>query len=153
MAAHGFKKGGDTSGKLTAKKSKLDAPGILNEHEADVWKYVAPILADMGVLSVADIPQVIMYCQNWVRLQKLNKLMEEEGYIVEEKTREDSVRQKPHPAFPMVTELTKLINKFCDNFGFHPYSRTKIPQQEEEDNDSDVRIHKFFTPVKKSKLG
>ena len=112
--------------------------GLSAEAEAE-WKKVIPILAKMGVLTVADGATIAGYCQSradWLRAQSE---IEEYGVTVEEPITNrmgDVVghRRKKNPAVTVASDAKKMMRAFASDLGLSPASRTRVHASPTDEN-------------------
>ena len=76
-------------------------PGRMNQHEpqpppfegdhdlerraAEIWDEQTPLLIRLGILTVLDGNAFRMYCTEVARVEELQRLIDEEGFVIEGK--------------------------------------------------------------------
>ena len=86
-----------------------------------------PMLAEMGVLTVADGNALERYCDAMVRWRKLSQVLNEKGEIFPIKDNEGKVKcvqQMPHVS--IVSGLAALLANLEAQFGMTPSARSGL---------------------------
>lgn len=102
------------------------APDYLNEDGMKAWDTFAPMLHDMGVLTIVDAPALASLCSAYVDLlaaQKAYSLLDGATYWVEGKT---GNYKKEHPEFRILDAADKRFKSWLSAFGLTPESRSKV---------------------------
>ena len=123
-------------------------PAWLTDSESlTIWNYIAPILFEQKVLTIADIQTLARYCDVYKQWFKLKGLVESAGMShpiyelkkvydeikhpdgrVERKTRIEKITigMRSYPHARQYKEFTELLLRLEQEFGLTPASRTKI---------------------------
>ncbi len=112
-----------------------DCPSHLSEDAKAEWERVSPILANMGVLTLADMGVLAAYCDAWGRWIEASALIKKHGIII--------VGRKTgmpycNPAIGLMHRAKKDLVQFGAELGLTPAGRTKIkvtPRAELPDNE------------------
>ena len=105
-------------------------PPDLGEHGKRLWESVGPRLAEAGSLEELDRETFILLCRTYHRMMMLDKLLEDEGYVV----KGENKTQKKHPAFSEWKSYSDLYVKLLSHFGLSPTSRGAKIHPKEPDN-------------------
>lgn len=115
-----------------------DAPDGLNDDGLWMWNRLARLLIPQGLLTQADEPMAVAWCEAWA------DLVEARSALAAHHTQfhsYDAVGQggmiMTHPAFRRKANATERLNKLSGKFGFSPSDRAKI-QSPEGRTESDV---------------
>ena len=92
-----------------------------------VWARVAPVLARMRVLTIADGDALAAYCQAFARWRRAEEFIAKHGdaYPI----RDEQGRVKCMAQFPQVSiakNLLQLVRVYQQEFGMTPSSRTQV---------------------------
>jgi P27 family predicted phage terminase small subunit len=103
-------------------------PHHLSKEARAEWDRMAPILADMGLISEVDRSAFAMYCQSWGDHAKAENMIRKHGAVV--KTTNGNIVQSPWVG---ISNRAKLIaHKFLVGFGMTPADRGKVTARKEE---------------------
>ncbi|GLS27745.1 phage terminase small subunit P27 family [Marinibactrum halimedae] len=109
-----------------------DPPKTLNEEAAEYWCHYAPLLGSRGVLTVADLHNLEVFCQSYADFQAAERLVIEHGMLVE-----GASGLKKNPALTIKNEAAARMQRFGAALGLDPSSRSRIqaPKNPEEENE------------------
>lgn len=107
-------------------------PSWLAGRVLEVWKELAPVLLQKGVLTVRDRNALARYCQLWHRWRQAEEFIDTYGstYTItktEKATgKEKVVNTKAHPQARLALALNTLLEKLEADFGMNPAARADI---------------------------
>lgn len=112
-------------------------PKHLKGRARSAWNFWSAELAAMKLDKRPDGPMLEGACINYARAIKMELILEEEGYFIDEITstlsKRDGVesqsmtkRRKPHAAVGISNKAWTLVKAFCSEFGLSPVSRTRL---------------------------
>jgi P27 family predicted phage terminase small subunit len=91
------------------------------------WNDRCHDLKKAGYLAKACIEPLRRYCWAAWMAREAEKSLLDEGFIVEEIGTKGQVYRVPNPALGVLSEATKVIDKYGAKFGFSPLDAQKIP--------------------------
>ena len=103
-------------------KGTLKCPAWLLPEAKKEWKRLAPALEAMGVLTMADLTAFAGYCQAYARWREAEEFITQHGSIF--RTPSGYVQQVPQVSIAQT--YLKIMNKFAEQFGLTPSSRSRI---------------------------
>ena len=103
-------------------KGGVKCPAWLLPEAKKEWKRLAPALEAMGVLTRADTAAFASYCQAYARWKEAEEFITQHGTIV--KTPSGYWQQVPQVSIAQT--YLKIMNKFAEQFGLTPSSRSRI---------------------------
>ena len=104
------------------KKKAPSCPKWLEPEAKKEWKRLAPSLEAMGILTSVDITAFAGYCQAYARWKEAEEFITQHGTIV--KTPSGYWQQVPQVSIAQT--YLKIMNRFCEQFGLTPASRSRI---------------------------
>ena len=110
---------------------------IPNDIEQESKDYIQNVLGDLdkrGVLENVDSAAITMLARNYSMFIKASKQLEKDGLTV----KSDRNNLTPHPAIKIARDAQIQAIKIMLEFGLTAKARTKLPQMEKEDEDSDL---------------
>lgn len=114
------------------KKAPL-CPKWFDKDRRAVWKQVVPMLAKMGVLTVADGAALERYCDAIVRWRKASALLAEKGEVFTVRGDDGKVKYiQQLPYVSIVAGLAALLANIEAQFGMTPSARTRITVEVEQ---------------------
>jgi len=141
--------------KLNRKEPKPDAveyvepPSHLTPEEINYWNYYYPILHRMRVMTIADVKQLEIFCCVCSDHDRLKKLVEEEGDIieVEQFSRGLSIGFKKviNPAVKLLEVARKSIDRFGGALALNPQDRSRMQVEPGDDDDKPQGIAAFIS--------
>ncbi|MEG2198100.1 MAG: phage terminase small subunit P27 family [Cellulosilyticaceae bacterium] len=106
--------------KPNTKASKC--PTWLEAEAKKEWRRISKQLEQLGVLTEVDMAAFAGYCQAYARWKEAEEFITKHGTIV--KTPSGYWQQVPQVSIAQT--YLKIMNKFCEQFGLTPSSRTRI---------------------------
>ena len=103
-------------------KGGVKCPSWLLPEAKKEWKRLAASLEAMGVLTMADLTAFAGYCQAYARWKEAEEFITQHGTIV--KTPSGYWQQVPQVSIAQT--YLKIMNKFAEQFGLTPSSRSRI---------------------------
>lgn len=97
-------------------------PNWLEDEAKKEWKRMAKQLEHLGILTEIDMAAFAGYCQAYARWKEAEEFITKHGTIV--KTPSGYWQQVPQVSIAQT--YLKIMNKFCEQFGLTPSSRTRI---------------------------
>ncbi len=113
-----------------------DRPAHLNAEAVAEWDRIAPLLAQMGLLSNLDRANLAAYCLAWSRWVEAEKELEKGGTVV--KSPNGYPIQNPYLA--VANQAAKQMQSLGSEFGLSPSARSRLDvqsQSQERDDFSD----------------
>lgn len=101
------------------------APAWLKGEGLAIWKKLAPMLAQMRILTRVDAWTFARYCRNFARWLEMNKRLDDVGEIYEIKTESGTVRRSD-PAYLIADRLERQLIAAEANFGLNPAERQRL---------------------------
>ena len=103
-------------------KKAPKCPSWLEPEAKKEWRRTAKQLEQLGILSEIDMAAYAGYCQAYARWKEAEEFMSKHGTIV--KTPSGYWQQVPQVSIAQT--YLKIMNKFCEQFGLTPSSRSRI---------------------------
>ena len=97
-------------------------PGWLEDEAKKEWKRMGKILEQMGLLTEMDMAAFAGYCQAYARWKEAEEFITQHGTIV--KTPSGYWQQVPQVSIAQT--YLKIMNRFAEQFGLTPSSRSRI---------------------------
>lgn len=94
----------------------------------DAWKRIAPILADLGLMSPRFRDVLAMYVETWAEWRSHKKTLAKEGYT----TKAGNQTTIPHPCVGMKDRCLSQLVKLARELGLTPSSATGLLLTPEE---------------------
>lgn len=95
---------------------------LKDEIASRVWRDVADFLNESRVMTIADVNQLIIYCQTYADWRRDEETIALEGRTV----RTDRGGMQKHPLIAVVNANKLLLNNLGQQFGMTPASRSKV---------------------------
>jgi P27 family predicted phage terminase small subunit len=112
--------------------SLLDAPEHLSAQALETWAQVAPILAQMRVLSIADPIALERLCEVYAETRRLRAVIEAEGYTYETASVTGERMLRANPAVAMLADADRRLLAWLRSFGMTPADRGRVSAAPEE---------------------
>lgn len=109
-------------------------PAWLEDEAKKEWKRMAKQLEQLGILTEIDMAAFAGYCQAYARWKEAEEFITQHGAIV--KTPSGYWQQVPQVSIAQT--YLKIMNRFCEQFGLTPSSRSRIVADTGEDKESDA---------------
>ena len=97
-------------------------PSWLEDEAKKEWKRMAKVLEQMGLLTEMDMAAFAGYCQAYARWKEAEEFITQHGSIV--KTPSGYWQQVPQVSIAQT--YLKIMNRFAEQFGLTPSSRSRI---------------------------
>jgi P27 family predicted phage terminase small subunit len=97
-------------------------PMWLDSEAKKEWRRTAKQLEQLGILTEVDMAAFAGYCQAYARWKEAEEFISKHGTIV--KTPSGYWQQVPQVSIAQT--YLKIMNRFCENFGLTPSSRSRI---------------------------
>lgn len=91
------------------------------------WNDRCRDLKNAGYLAKAVLEPLRRYCWAAWMAREAEKAIAEEGFIIDEIGTKGQVYKVPNPMLSVLSEATKVIDKYGAKFGFSPLDVQKIP--------------------------
>lgn len=108
-------------------------PSWLEEEAKKEWKRLAKQMEQLGILTEVDMAAFAGYCQAYARWKEAEEFITKHGTIV--KTPSGYWQQVPQVSIAQT--YLKIMNKFCEQFGLTPSSRSRIAANDRDIKESD----------------
>ena len=114
---------------LRPPEGELKPPSWLGPAAKKEFRRIVKVMAETGLLTVADVDQLAVYCDALVRYAEATKEIEERGVIVE--SLKGPVQ---NPAVLVVNKYAAIIAKLAPRLGLDPSGRASLalPRKGEE---------------------
>ena len=106
----------------TPPQDNVQCPEWLMPEAKKEWERLAPSLMAMGILTEHDLEAFAGYCQAYARWKEAEEFMTQHGTIV--KTKSGYWQQVPQVSIAQT--YLKVMNRFAEQFGLTPASRSRI---------------------------
>ena len=103
-------------------KGNIKCPTWLLPEAKKEWKRMAKQLEHLGILTEIDMAAFAGYCQAYARWKEAEEFITQHGTIV--KTPSGYWQQVPQVSIAQT--YLKIMNKFAEQFGLTPSSRSRI---------------------------
>ena len=97
-------------------------PDWLEDDAKKEWKRLGKVLAEMGMLTNLDMMAFAGYCQAYARWKGAEEFITQHGDMV--RTPNGYLQQVPQVSIAQT--YLKIMNKFAEQFGLTPSSRSRI---------------------------
>jgi phage terminase, small subunit, putative, P27 family len=127
---------GKRSLNINEPKPKRKAPScpLWLEEEAKIeWARMEEQMEHLGILTEIDMAAFAGYCQAYARWKEAEEFLTQHGTIV--KTKSGYWQQVPQVSIAQT--YLKIMNKFCEQFGLTPSSRSRIITEQGTDKGND----------------
>ena len=104
-------------------------PRDLPETAKKLWRRLGPILAELGLLTVLDVPAARDMILCAARLVQCEAIIEEKGILVPGARNEGLVK---NPAIAAANQYRAALYKWCTKFGLTPSDRAGLQVLSEE---------------------
>ena len=103
-------------------QDNVKCPDWLMPEAKKEWKRLAPSMIAMGILTEHDMEAFAGYCQAYARWKEAEEFITQHGTIV--KTPSGYWQQVPQVSIAQT--YLKVMNRFAEQFGLTPASRSRI---------------------------
>ena len=122
------------TGEPKPEKKAPRCPAWLAGEAKKEWKRMAGQMEKLGILTEIDMAAFAGYCQAYARWKEAEEFITQHGTIV--KTPSGYWQQVPQVSIAQT--YLKIMNRFCEQFGLTPSSRSRIVAEGGEDKESDT---------------
>lgn len=112
-------------------------PSWLDNEAKKEWRRTAKKLEQLGVLTEVDMAAFAGYCQAYARWKEAEEFISKHGAIV--KTPSGYWQQVPQVSIAQT--YLKIMNRFCEQFGLTPSSRSRLVAENGVPDDNDIMEH------------
>jgi P27 family predicted phage terminase small subunit len=104
----------------------LRAPrGVLPDDAAELWRVLAPMLSDAGVLRETDKTALTALCLHFWLVRRAAEAIRREGITVAVETASGVVMRR-NPATAILAENSTALRSYLAEFGLTPSSRVRV---------------------------
>jgi len=108
----------------------IDPPEHLTEQAKKYWLYYFDVLTRMGVMTVADVKQLEIFCNACADERRYREIVESEGAILKipkyHNGEEIGIDMKVHPATRLLKVATDSIDKYGGALALNPQDRSRL---------------------------
>ena len=124
---------------LNANEPKLmkkapSCPKWLTDDAKKEWRRLSKQMEQMGILTQVDMTAFAGYCQAYERWKEAEEFISKHGAIV--KTPSGYWQQVPQVSIAQT--YLRIMNRFCEQFGLTPSSRSRIIAESPNSDDDDI---------------
>lgn len=102
--------------------TQLRCPNYLLPEARKEWRRLAPVLMNMGLLTVADAVPFAGYCQAYARWREAQDEITKHGSIY----KDGEGRIRPNPYIAIANQQMREIKSFAADFGLTPSNRAAM---------------------------
>lgn len=114
-------------------------PSWLEDDAKKEWRRMAKQMEHLGTLTEIDMAAFAGYCQAYARWKEAEEFVTKHGAIV--KTPSGYWQQVPQVSIAQT--YLKIMNKFCEQFGLTPSSRSRIITDSNDKEDDQMELLLF----------
>lgn len=114
-------------------------PTWLEPEAKKEWRRMVKQLEQLGILTEVDMAAFAGYCQAYARWKEAEEFITKHGTIV--KTPSGYWQQVPQVS--IAQSYLKIMNRFCEQFGLTPSSRSRIVADKPSDADDPMEFMLF----------
>lgn len=114
-------------------------PSWLENDAKKEWRRMAKQMEHLGTLTEIDMAAFAGYCQAYARWKEAEEFVTKHGAIV--KTPSGYWQQVPQVSIAQT--YLKIMNKFCEQFGLTPSSRSRIITDSNDKEDDQMELLLF----------
>lgn len=114
-------------------------PSWLEPEAKKEWRRMVKQLEKLGILTEVDMAAFAGYCQAYARWKEAEEFITKHGTIV--KTPSGYWQQVPQVS--IAQSYLKIMNRFCEQFGLTPSSRSRIVADKPSDADDPMEFMLF----------
>lgn len=108
-----------------------DPPPHLKGEALAEWNRLAPELAKLGLLTVADRPFLVVFVEAWAAYRVAAGILAEQGPLVKS-AREDGQYVK-NPAAQVARDQADIMLRYGSRFGLSPSDRVRLAVKPDDD--------------------
>ena len=123
--------------KMTPDNDKVVAPDWLTDEATEHFNFLADQLLSVDLISNLDVDLLAIYCRTWEEYIECDKIVREEGLMVEYTNKAAETNKVPHPLLTKKKHLFDKMKSIAVEMGLTINSRAKlaIPRKEEKKED------------------
>ncbi len=110
-------------------------PAWLKGRARKAWRELAPVLTEMGVLTVADRAALALLCDTYGDYLALRETVEREGRTYTLTTKTGDIMPMPRPEVSIAADAWKRASAMLQQFRLTPASRSKVSATEQVETD------------------
>ena len=110
------------TGEPKPEKKAPRCPAWLEDEAKKEWKRMAKQMEQLGILTEIDMAAFAGYCQAYARWKEAEEFITQHGSILRTK----SGYVQPVPQVSIAQTYLKIMNRFAEQFGLTPSSRSRI---------------------------
>ena len=111
-------------------------PSWLKGRGRKQWKRVAPILADMNLVTVADTDALALLCDSLAEYIEARDVVSKHGATYETVTKDGSTMYRQRPEVSQYQDAWRRVLRMMTDFGMTPGSRSKVKVGGKQEADS-----------------
>ena len=104
------------------KKKAPSCPKWLEPEAKKEWRRLSKQMEQIGILTEVDMASFAGYCQAYARWKEAEEFITQHGTIV----KTPSGYWQTVPQVSIAQTYLKIMNRFCEQFGLTPASRSRI---------------------------
>lgn len=108
----------------------LAPPSYLRGEALAEWKRLAPELSKLGLLTVADVSFLTVFCESWAMYRAASAILAEQGPLVKSARDESYVK---NPAAQIMRDAADVMLRYGSRFGLSPSDRVRLATTPAED--------------------
>lgn len=112
-------------------------PHDLTEVGAAFWDHALACFEKMGILDLADGPEIELMCIHYSKIKTYQETLEAEGHFVTNTDEAGNKFIKAHPAIIQLNSSTRILRSMLSDFGMNPVARVHLGTKEESENEFD----------------
>ncbi len=118
-----------------------ERPEWLGEMAAAAWDDLAPMLAEVGVMTMNDGPALALLCETWATWKQATEAMAREGAVVATYySNGEQSGAKPSPWATIARNSGAQLHRLFQEFGLTPSARTRIVTTKGGNDDARTRF-------------
>jgi len=108
---------------LSPRITELPAPPRdLPPEGVELWEGPCALLAAHGVLTLADVPAILVMCRHYAMMERVRKVLDRQGYFDLGSTGQ----MVGHPGVKIFNEASSSFLRYASEFGMTPSTRARI---------------------------
>ena len=119
-------------------EGKLRPPAWLSEAAKKEFRRIVKLMEPTGLLTLAEVDELAVYCDALVRLREATELIERDGLVVE-----GARGPMQNPAVIVANKYAAIIAKLAPRLGLDPSGRASLAIPREKEKQADPFEEKF----------
>lgn len=99
-----------------------DPPEDIPREGQELWQQVVPWLVAQNAIQVIDLPAVKSMCIHYAQMEKLRRVLDEDGYFV----LGSSGQMTEHPGIRQFNNSSNMFLRYAQEFGLTTIARTRL---------------------------